>query len=95
MSSNVHSSFQDNKIKDEIGLVSEVLNFTSADPRTLRTSKNAAVVAEVSQLSVDECSSTANFSYEKRKNRKRKKRASLDQAHLILPHLTNATRRGL
>ena len=29
MSSNVPSNFQNNKIKDEIGLVSEVLNFTS------------------------------------------------------------------
>ena len=69
MSSNVPSNFQNNKIKDEIGLVSEVLNFTSADPRTLRTSKNAAEVAEVSQFSVDECSSSANFSYGKRKKR--------------------------
>ena len=67
MSSNVHSSFQDNKIKYEIGLVSEVLNFTSADPRTLWTSKNAAEVAEVSHFSVDECSSSANSSYGKRK----------------------------
>ena len=56
MSSNVHPNFQDN-------LVSEVLNFTSADPRTLRTSKNAAELAEVSQFSADECSSSANFSY--------------------------------
>ena len=38
MSSNV----QDKKIKDKVGLVSEVLNFTSVDPRKLRTSKNAA-----------------------------------------------------
>ena len=45
MSSNVHPNFQDKKIKDEVGLVSEVLNFTSADPRTLRTSKNAAGLA--------------------------------------------------
>ena len=67
MSSNVHPNFQDKKIKDEVGLVSEVLNFTSADPRTLRTSKNAAELAEVSQLLVDECSSSKNFSYGKRK----------------------------
>ena len=57
------------KIKDEVGLVSEVLNFTSADPRTLRTSKNAAELAKVSQLLVDECSSSENFSYGKRKKR--------------------------
>ena len=63
MSSNVHPNFQDKKIKDEVGLVSEVLNFTSADPRTLRTSKNAAELAEVSQLSVDERSSSKNFSH--------------------------------
>ena len=69
MSSNVHPKFQDKKIKDEVGLVSEVLNFTLADPRTLRTSKNAAEPAEVSQLSVDECSSSENFSYGKRKKR--------------------------
>ena len=69
MSSNVHPNFQDKKIKDEVGLVSEVLNFISADPRTLRTSKNAAELAEVSQLSADECSSFNNFSYEKRKKR--------------------------
>ena len=62
MGSNVHPNFQDKKIKDEIGLVSEMLNFTSADPRTLRTPKNAAELAEVSQFSVDECSSSANFS---------------------------------
>ena len=30
MSSNVHPNFQDKKIKDEVRLVSEVLNFTSA-----------------------------------------------------------------
>ena len=66
MSSNVHPNFQYKKIKDEVGLVSEVLNFTSADPRTLRTSKNAAELAEVSQLSVDECSSSKHFSYGKR-----------------------------
>ena len=70
MSSNVHPNFQDKQIKDEVGLVSEVLNLTSADPRTLRTSKNAAELAEVSQLSVDECSSSENFSYGKRKKRK-------------------------
>ena len=29
MSSNVHPNFQDKKIKDEVRLVSEVLNFTS------------------------------------------------------------------
>ena len=29
MSSNVHLNFQDKKIKDEVGLVSEVLYFTS------------------------------------------------------------------
>ena len=69
MSSNVHPNFQDKKIKDEVGLVSEVLNFTSADPRTLRTSKNAAELAEVSQLSVDERSSSKNFSHGKRKKR--------------------------
>ena len=70
ISSNVHPNFQDKKIKHEVGLVSEVLNFTSAaDPRTLRTSKNAAELAEVSQLSVDECSSFKNFSYGKRKKR--------------------------
>ena len=63
MSSTVHPNFRDKKIKDEVGLVSEVLNFTSADPRTLRTSKNAVeLLAEVSQFSVDECSSFANFS---------------------------------
>ena len=51
MSSNVHPNFQDKKIKDEISLVPEVLNFTSADPRTLRTSNNAAEeVTEVSQF---------------------------------------------
>ena len=69
MSSNVDPNFQDKKVKDEVGLVSEVLNFTSADPRTLRTSKNAAGPAEVSQLLVDECSSSKNFSYGKRKKR--------------------------
>ena len=67
MSSNVHPNFQDKKIKDEDGLVSEVLNFTSADPRTLRTPKNATELAEVSQLSVDERSSSKNFLYGKRK----------------------------
>ena len=45
MSSNVHPNFPDKKRKDEVGLVLEVLNFTSADPRTLRTSKNAAELA--------------------------------------------------
>ena len=71
MSSNVHPNFQDKKIKDEISLVPEVLNFTSADPRTLRTSNNAAEeVTEVSQFWVDECSASANFSYGKRKKRK-------------------------
>ena len=45
MSSNVHPNFQDKKINDEVGLVSEVLIFTSANPRTLRTSKNAAELA--------------------------------------------------
>ena len=69
MSSNVHRDFQDKKIKDDVGLVSEVLNFTSADPRTLRTSKNAAELAEVSQFSVDECSSSTNFSHGKGKKR--------------------------
>ena len=69
MSSNVHPNFQDKKIQDEVRLVLEVLNFTSADPRTLRTSKNVAELAEVSQLSVDECSSSENFSYGKRKKR--------------------------
>ena len=69
MSSNVHPNFQHKKIKDEVGLVWEVLNFPSADPRTLRTSKNAAELAEVSQLSVDECSSSKNFSYGKRQKR--------------------------
>ena len=69
MSANVHPNFQDKKTKDEVGLVSEVLNFTSAGPRTLRTSKNAAEVAEVSQLSANECSSSKNFSYGKNKKR--------------------------
>ena len=69
MSSNVHPNFQDKKIKDEVGLVSEVLNFTSADPRTLRTAKNTAELVEVSQFSVGECSSSANFSYGNGKKR--------------------------
>ena len=69
ISSNVHPNFQDKKINYEVGLVSEVLTFTSADPRTLRTSKNAAELAEVSQFSVDECSSSANFSYGNGKKR--------------------------
>ena len=55
MSSNFHPNFQDKKIKYEVSLVSGVLNFTSAYHRTLRTSKNAAELAEVSQLAVDEC----------------------------------------
>ena len=68
MSSNVHPNFQYKKIKDEVGLVSEVLNVTSVDPRTLRTSKNAAELVEVSRFSVDECSSSANFSCGNGKN---------------------------
>ena len=63
MSSNVHPNFQDKKIKDEVGLVSEVLKFTSADPRTLRTSENAAELVEVSQFS------STNFSYGNGKKR--------------------------
>ena len=55
-------------IKYEVRIVSGVLNFTSAYHRTLRTSKNAAELAEVSQLAVDESSEFDNFSYEKRKN---------------------------
>ena len=70
MSSNVHRNFQDKKIKYEVGLVSEVLNFTSADPRTLRTSKNAAELAEVSQLSADQWSSSKNFSYGKQRKKR-------------------------
>ena len=69
MSSNVHPNFQDKKIKYEISLVSGVLNFTSAYHGTLRTSKNAAELAEVSQLAVDESSEFDNFSYGKRKKR--------------------------
>ena len=70
MSSNVHPNFQDKKIKYEVSLVSGVLNFTSAYHRTLRTSKNAAELAEeVSQLAVDESSQFDNFSYGKRKKR--------------------------
>ena len=49
------------------GLVSGVLDFTSAYHRTLRTSKNAAELAEVSQLAMDESSEFDNFSYGKRK----------------------------
>ena len=64
MSSNVHPNFQ-----DEVSLVSGVLNFTSAYHRTLRTSKNAAELAEVSKLAVDESSESDNFSYGKRKIR--------------------------
>ena len=69
MSSNVHPNFQDKKIKYEVSLVSGVLNFTSAYHRTLRTSKNAAEQAEVSQLAVDESSEFDNFSYGKSKKR--------------------------
>ena len=69
MSSNVHPNFQDKKIKYEVSLVSGVLNFTSAYHRTLRTAKNAAELAEVSQLAVDESSEFDNFSYGKRKKR--------------------------
>ena len=69
MSSNVHPNIQDKKIKDEVGLVSRVLYFTSADPRTLRTSKKAAELAEVSKFSVDECGSFENFSDAKGKER--------------------------
>ena len=69
MSSNVHPNFQEKKTKYEVGLVSGVLNFTSAYQTTLRTSKNAAELAEVSQLAVDESSEFDNFSYGKRKKR--------------------------
>ena len=69
MSSNVHPNFQDKKIKYEVSLVSGVLNFTSAYHRTLRTPKNAAELAEVSQLAVNESSESDNFSYGKRKKR--------------------------
>ena len=69
MSSNVHPNFQDKKMKYEVSLVSGVLNFTSAYHRTWRTSKNAAELAEVSQLAVDESSEFDHFSYGKRKKR--------------------------
>ena len=63
------SKFQDKKIEYEVSFVSGVLNFTSAYHRTLRTTKNAAELAEVSQLAVDESSESMNFSYGKRKKR--------------------------
>ena len=69
MSSNVHPNFQDKKIKYEVSLVSGGLNFTSAYQRMLRTLKNAAELAEVSQFAVDESSEFDNFSYGKRKKR--------------------------
>ena len=68
MSSNVHPDFQDKKIKYEVSLVSGVLNFTSACHRTLRTSKNAAELAEVSQLAVDSLSSPIISHTENAKN---------------------------
>ena len=68
MSSNVHPNFQDKKIKYEVSLVSGVLNFTSAYHITLRTSKNAAELAEVSQLAVDESTSSIISHTENAKN---------------------------
>ena len=72
MSSNIHPNFQDKKIKDEVHLVSEVLTFPSA---VALSSQNVADLEKRGgtsggvAISVDECSSSAIFSYGNDKRR--------------------------